>query len=75
MNRLPTLPKDCKNLGDEIVVVGLDSVGQRMTVSEALTFAATQKAELVHLASPRPGIVIFRLVDDALQKKLRRRKE
>jgi hypothetical protein len=73
MNRLPTLPKDCKNLGDEIIVAGIDMIGQRKTVAEAMDWALKENARLVHLGTPRPGMSIFRL--EALRKKNRREKK
>ncbi len=73
MDRISTLPGGCKNLSDTVRVFGVD--GRQlplMTIAEAQTLAAKQQAELVHIATGRERI--FRLVDEALRAKLRRKK-
>src|SRR5260370_23472353 len=74
MNRISTLPAGCKNLSDMVRVIDTHGVAfAPMTLAKAQTLAAQHRAELVHLATGR-GMRIFRLVDDTLLRKLRRRK-
>ena len=73
MSRIPTLPGGCKSLTDSVRVVGVKGkVYAPMTLAAAKTFAAEQRAELVHIATGR-GTVVFRLVDEPLKTKLRKK--
>jgi len=68
------LPGGCKSLSDTVRVIDTHgTVFAPMTLAEAQTIATQQRAELVHLSTGR-GLRIFRLVDDALRRRLRRRK-
>ncbi|HWX19504.1 MAG TPA: hypothetical protein VN578_06315 [Candidatus Binatia bacterium] len=72
MDRISILPGGCKSLSDTVRVIGVD--GRQlplMTIAEAQTLAAQQRAELIHIATGRERI--FRLADEALHAKLRRK--
>jgi hypothetical protein len=72
MDRISTLPGDCKSLSDTVRVLGLDGVQlPLMTLAEAQTLAVSHRAELVHIATGTERI--FRLVDDALRSRLQSR--
>lgn len=72
MSRIPTLPGGCKSLSDPVRVIGLDGEMFRlMTLAKAQSLAADQRAELVYLTRGRREC-IFRLVDEALKKRIRK---
>ena len=72
MERSIKLPGECKDLSEQVRVIGFDgSVYPLMTLMEAQALAVQFKAELVLLAmKARPPI--FRLIDDATRQRLRR---
>ena len=73
MSRIPSLPGGCKSLTDSVRVVGVDGkVYAPMTLAAAKTFAAEQRAELVHIATGQ-SMIVFRLVDEALKRRLRKK--
>ena len=76
MSRIPTLPGSCKSLTDTVRVVGFGVNGviyPPMTLADAMTLATSQNAELVHLGTSH-RTVLFRLVDEPLKKRLRKKK-
>jgi hypothetical protein len=74
MSRIPTLPGGCKSLTDLVRVIGPEGAAcAPITLAAAKTFAAEQRAVLVHVATGR-GMTVFRIVDEALKKRPRKKK-
>ena len=71
MDRLSTLPGNCKSLTDAVRVIDID--GQQLpprTLAEAQAYAAEHRAELIYLDTER-YVALFGLVDAAWLSRLR----